>query len=292
MSASDIAQFVLTGLATGAIYALIGLGIALVYQVTGVINFAQGDFVMVGAVVFAILEETGWPPLQAAAVAFGVTVLVGVATERLALRPARDSSIVRLIVLTIGASITIHGIALVVLGTSPHFAAPFTPGPPIRFAGVYLLRQYLWVFGVTVVTVVLLWLFLNKSMLGKAMRAAAMNSEAARLVSIPKSLMSLLAFILAAALAGVGGIVLAPILMPSATIGITLGLKGFTAAVLGGLDSPQGAVAGGLLLGVAEALVAGLISSGFEDVLAYTLLLVVLLLRPTGLLRRAKVTRV
>lgn len=292
MTASDIAQFVITGLATGAIYALLGLGIALVYQVTGVINFAQGDFVMVGAVVFAILEESGQALLPAALIAFAVTVLVGIATERLALRPARDRSIVRLIVLTIGASITIHGMALVFLGTTPHFAAPFTPGPPIRFAGVYLLRQYLWVFGVTLVTVVLLWLFLSKSMPGKAMRAAAMNSDAARLVSIPPSLMSLLAFILAAALAGISGIVLAPIQAPSATIGVTLGLKGFTAAVLGGLDSPQGAVAGGLVLGVAEALVAGLISSGFENVLAYALLFIVLLLRPTGLLRRSQSSRV
>lgn len=292
MSASDIAQLVLTGLATGAIYALIGLGIALVYQVTGVINFAQGDFVMVGAVVFAILEESGLSPLAAAGIAFLITVLVGVATERLVLRPARGRSIVRLIVLTIGASITIHGVALVALGTSPHFADPFTPGPPIRFAEVYLLRQYLWVFGATAVTVVLLWLFLVKSMPGKAMRAAAMNSEAARLVSIPPSLMSLLAFALAAALAGIGGIVLAPLQAPSATIGVALGLKGFTAAVLGGLDSPQGAVVGGLLLGVAEALVAGLISSGLEQVLAYALLFIVLLVRPTGLLRRVRVTRV
>lgn len=292
MSASDIAQFVLTGLSTGAIYALLGLGIALVYQVTGVINFAQGDFVMVGAVVFAILEEAGWSPIPAAAVAFAVTVLVGAATERLALRPARDRSTIRLIVLTIGASITIHGVALVALGTNPHFADPFTPGAPLRFAGVYLLRQYIWVFGATAITVVLLWLFLIKSMPGKAMRAAAMNSEAARLVSIPPSLMSLLAFVLAAALAGVGGIVLAPLQAPSATIGVTLGLKGFTAAVLGGLDSPSGAVVGGLVLGVAEALVAGLISSGFAHVLAYALLFVVLLVRPTGLLRRARVTRV
>lgn len=289
---SDVAQFVITGVTTGAIYALIGLGIVLVYQVTGIINFAQGHFVMVGALIFAALQESGWSVPLSAAIAVGATCAVGAATDRLAIRPAKDRSIARLIVLTIGASFAIEGIALVTVGTSPHFAEPFTGGEPLRFLGVYVLRQYVWVVVVTIITVTALWLFLTRSLPGKAMRAAAMNRDAARLVAISPSRMSLLAFVLAAALAAIGGVVLAPIEAPSATIGIALGLKGFTAAVLGGLDHAQGAIAGGLFIGVVEALAVGLLSSGYANAITFALLFVVILVRPTGLLRRTSWSRV
>jgi len=289
---SDNLQFIVTGLTTGSVYALVGLGIVLVHQVTGIINFAQGDFVMLGALTFALFSEKGLALLPGVLVALAITVTVGALVERLAIAPARSATVERLIILTIGASITIQGITLVVVGTNPHFADPFSPGPPLRIGDVVVLRQYLWVFAVTAVAVLALWLFLTRTLTGKAMRAAATNPDAARIVAISPSRMSLLAFVLAALLGGVGGVVLAPLQAPSAGIGIALGLKGFTAAVLGGLDSPSGAVLGGLAIGVIESVAAGYLPSGYKDAIAFGLLFAVLLLRPQGLLRRTSAVRV
>jgi len=289
---SDMLQFVVTGLSSGAVYALVGLGIVLVHQVTGIINFAQGEFVMLGALVFALLNEREVALLPAAAIAVAATTVVGVLVQRLAIHPARHATIERLIILTIGAAITIQGITLVVVGTNPHFARPFTAGPPLRIGGVVVLRQYLWVVAVTAVAVLVLWFFLTRTLTGKAMRAAAMNRDAARIVAISPTRMSLLAFALAAVLGAIGGVVLAPLQAPDAGIGIALGLKGFTAAVLGGLDSPAGAIAGGLAVGVVESVAAGYLPSGYKDAIAFGILFLVLLLRPNGLLRPVQEVRV
>lgn len=285
-------QFLVTGLTTGSVYALVGLGIVLVHQVTGIINFAQGDFVMLGALTLALLNQDGMALLPAAAIALGVAALVGVLVERLAIAPAGHATVERLIILTIGASITIQGITLVVVGTDPHFAQVFSEGPPLQIGEVVILRQYLWVFAITALAVLLLWFFLTRTMTGKAMRAAASNREAARIVAISPRRMSLLAFLLAALLGGLGGVVLAPIQAPSAGIGIALGLKGFTAAVLGGLNSPSGAIVGGLLIGVIESVAAGYLPSGYQDVIAFGVLFLVLLIRPQGLLRGLSSARV
>lgn len=289
---SDNLQFVITGLSTGAVYALVGLGIVLVHQVTGIINFAQGDFVMLGGLSFALFEEAGLALVPAAMLAITIATVVGVLVNLLAIRPARHASTERLIILTIGASITIQGLALVFLGTSPHFARPFTEGQPFRLAGAVILSQYLWVFLLTGAGVVALWLFLTRTTAGKAMRACAINEEAARICAISPARMSLLAFALAAALGAIGGVVLAPLQSPDAGIGIGLGLKGFTAAVVGGLASPQGAVVGGLLIGVVESLAAGHLPSGYKDAVAFAILFLVLLLRPEGLLRHTSAVRV
>lgn len=288
---AEFLQFVVTGLATGAMYALVGLGIALVFQVTGVINFAQGHFVMLGALTFAILAESGVAPLPAAALALVSTTAVGFLMERLVIAPARAEQTDRLIILTIGASIVIEGVTLVAFGTQPRVAEPFTAGV-LRLGTVSLERQYLWVAAAAAAAVLGVWFFLTRTTLGKAMRGVAMDREAARLMGISPSRMSLLVFTLAAALGALGGVALAPIQHPDPGIGIALGLKGFTAAVIGGLDSPAGAVVGGLLLGVAESVAAGYLPSGYKDAVAYGVLVLLLLARPTGLLRAVRAVRV
>lgn len=285
-------QYVVTGLSNGAVYALVGLGIVLVYQVTGIINFAQGEFVMLGALGFAILREMDVPLLLAATIAIGGTTVAGLAVERLAIAPARQATHTRLIILTIGASITIQGLALVLFGTDPHFAPNFSEGGPIRVGSVVILPQYLWVVGTTAVVVVALWWFLTRTMTGRAMRAVAMNKDAARSVGISPSRMSMLAFMLAGALGAVGGVILAPLQAPDAGIGVALGLKGFTAAVIGGLHSPAGAVVGGLSIGVIESLASGWLPSGYKDAVTFAILFLVLLLRPQGLLRSVSEARV
>lgn len=264
----------------------------LVYQVTGIINFAQGEFVMLGALGFALLREADMPLLPAATVAIAGTVLAGLLVERLAIAPARSATHTRLIILTIGAAITIQGLALVFFGTGPHFAPNFTEGEPINLGGVVILSQYLWVVGLTTLSVLALWYFLTRTMTGRAMRAVAMNKEAARSVGISPSRMSMLAFMLAAGLGAVAGVVLAPLQAPDSGIGIALGLKGFTAAVVGGLHSPAGAVVGGLAIGVVESVAAGYLPSGYKDAITFGLLFLVLLVRPQGLLRSVQAARV
>lgn len=264
----------------------------LVYQVTGIINFAQGDFVMIGAISFAIMREQGLNLAIAAVLAILGTVVAGLIVERLAIAPARRATEGRLIILTIGASITIQGLALVIIGTDPHFAPTFTPGPPLRVGGVVILTQYLWVFGVTAIALLALWYFLTRTMTGRAMRAVAMNKEAARTTGISPMKMSMLAFMLAAALGAIGGVVLAPLQAPDPGIGLPLGLKGFTAAVIGGLGSPLGAIVGGLSIGVVESLASGWLPSGYKDTVTFSVLLFVLMLRPQGLLRPRQEARV
>lgn len=289
---SQLLHFALIGLAVGTTYALVGLGIALVYQVTGVINFAQGDFVMLGGVLFAVLTEHHLGLLPAALVSLAVTTSVGALVNLLVIAPARRATHDRLIILTIGASITLEGAALLAFGADQHFAPPFTAGPAFALLGATVPRQYVWCAGVTALAVGVMWLFLRRTRTGAAMRATALDGEASRLMGVSPVRMGLLAFTLAAALGALGGIMLAPLQAPDATIGIPLGLKGFTAAVLGGLDSPAGAVAGGLVFGVVEACVTGYLGSEYKDTIGFALLLAVLLFRPTGLLRRAAVVRV
>lgn len=286
------AQFLVTGLAVGAVYALVGLGIALVYQVTGIINFAQGEFVMAGALGFALLTEHDVALVPAALAAVALATAIGLLVERAAIAPVRRAAVERLIIITIGCSITIRGAALVFFGTSPHFAEPFSGGSPWRPVGVAVFRQYAWVWGVTAMVVLAMAYFLVRTLPGKAMRACAMNPDAARMVAISPARMSLLAFGVAAALGGVAGVILAPLQAPDYGIGLPLGLAGFTAAVIGGLESPSGAVAGGLTLGVIQSLAAGHLPSGYKDAIAFGILLLVLLVRPTGLLRRPSAVRV
>ncbi len=288
-------QFVVTGLTTGSGYALVGLGIALIVQVTGVISFAQGEFVMLGGLVFALLEENGVTAPLAAFAALAAAAAGGALLQRVVVPPGGRGGTDHTIMLTIGAAIVLEGLALVFVGTEPHFARPFSPGDALRAGGATVTRQNLWVVAVTAAALAAMWLFLTRTRTGWAMRATAMDEEAARLVGISPRRMSLAVFVLAAVLGAIGGVVLAPIQQPDAAIGIPLGLKGFAAAVIGGLDRPAGAVVGGLGLGVVESVATGYLPgafSGYANAVAFALLLLVLLVRPTGILPHKRAERV
>jgi branched-chain amino acid transport system permease protein len=277
-------QLVLSGLAAGGVYAFIALGYVTIHAVTGRINFAQGELAMTAALVAATLAGAGGPLPAALLAGVGAAGLVGLLVERAAVAPVRSRPPLATLVMTVAAAGVLRGLALLLVGPVPRALPPFTAGAPLTLGRAAVGRQELWVLLLTAVSIGLLYLFFERTPAGAAMRAAAANATASRLVGIRPETMSLLAFGLSALLAGVAGVAVAPITLASYEMGLVLGLKGFVAAVLGGIDSAPGAVAGGLLLGVLESVGAGLISSGYKDAFAFGVLLLVLLLRPQGLL--------
>ena len=279
----QLLQFLVTGITVGSTYALVGLGFALIYNASDVVNFAQGEFVMLGAMIAIALLAAGLPLSLAAIVATLITVLVGLLLERFAIEPALGASVVATIIITIGAAIFLRGIAMLLWGKDFHSLPAFSGDTPIRIGGATLLPQSLWVLGVTVALVVLVRLFFDRTLLGKALLACAFNRAAAQLVGINVRVMLRLAYGLSAGLGALAGILIAPITFSSYEAGVMLGLKGFSAAIVGGIGNPMGAVAGGLLLGVLESLGAGLISSGYKDAIAFLFVLMVLFFEPTGL---------
>ncbi len=287
MTAVQVWQFFLSGLTTGGTYALIALGFSLVYNATGVINFAQGEFVMLGGMITAVtMESWGLPLWLAALIAIAITTLVGLLLDRAAIRPARNASVVVLIIITVGASIFIKGLASIIWGPNERPLPAFTGEAPIDVFGATITPQSLWVMGATVVCAIVMWIIFEYTTVGKAMRACAINPHAARLCGIKLSRMISWSFALAAAIGAIAGIVLAPITMAQYNVGMMLGLKGFCAAILGGLGNALGGIIGGLILGVLEALGAGIISSQYKDAMAFIVLIAVLLIKPSGLLGR------
>ena len=267
----------------GSAYALAALGFTIIYNTSGVINFAQGEFIMLGGMLAALLSAGGVPLPLAIIIAVIVTCAVGVVMEKVAIEPARDAQVVTLIIITIGASLTIRGLVQIWLGKGTHTLAPFSGDTPIQFLGASLLPQSLWVLGVTLLVVGALAWFFGRTLLGKAMLATSNNRLAAQLVGIDTRRVLLLSFGLAALLGAVGGILVAPITYTSYDAGIMLGLKGFVAAVLGGLGGGVGAIVGGLILGVAESMTAGYISSSYKDAVPFVLILLILFFMPRGL---------
>jgi branched-chain amino acid transport system permease protein len=289
---AQLAQFLLGGLTAGAIYALVALGFAIIYNASHVINFAQGEFVMIGGMLSVSLAGAGLPLWLAVPAAVLAAAAVGLALEKFAVEPARGASVVTLIIITIGASILLRGLATLVWDKNLHALAPFSGDQPIALAGATLLPQSLWVLGVTLVIVLALAWFFGRTLLGKAMLATSHNPLAARLCGINVRHVLLLSFGLSAALGAIAGALVAPITLTSWDVGVMLGLKGFAAAILGGLGSGAGAVAGGLLLGVAESLGAGYLSSAYKDAIAFVILLAVLFFLPNGLFGRNGAERV
>jgi branched-chain amino acid transport system permease protein len=289
---SEFLQYLFSGLTVGATYALAALGFTLIYNASGVINFAQGEFIMLGGMGAVVLNQLGVPLPLAIVLAVALAAVAGMLVEKLAIEPAGNAEVVTLIIITIGASLTIRGLAGVFLGKGNHALPAFSGEAPIGILGATLLPQSLWVFGVTMVVVAALAWFFGRTVTGKAMLAMSHNKLAAQLVGINTRSILLLSFALSAALGAVGGILVAPINYTSYDAGIMLGLKGFVAATLGGLGNGMGAVAGGLILGIAEAMTAGYVSSAYKDATPFVLILLILFFRPQGLFGKKATDRV
>lgn len=288
----EFIQFLVGGLTVGAVYALVALGFTLIYNASDVVNFAQGEFVMLGGMVTVFLAAAGMPLPLAALIAVIVSIVVGLLLYWMAIEPARDASPVTLIIITIGASILLRGIAQILFDKQFHKLPSISGDMPVQLLGAAVQPQSFWVLGGTAVIVLLLYVFFERTVLGKAVLATAANRLAARLVGINTATIMALAFGGSAAIGAVAGILITPITLTSYDVGTLLALKGFAAAMLGGMGNPLGAVAGGLLLGLLESFGVGYISSAYKDAAAFLVILIVLFAAPQGLFGRRNVERV
>ncbi|MGH2343289.1 branched-chain amino acid ABC transporter permease [Segnochrobactraceae bacterium EtOH-i3] len=279
---TDALQFLLSGIVVGSIYGLIGVGFTCIFNVTGIVNFAQGDFAMVGAMSAIALLAAGIPLPLAIVLAILITAAVAALIERTAIRPVR-SDVVRGIIVTIGIGVILHGVAALLFGTDAQPMPAFSGETPIRILDATIAPQALWVIGTALAAMVVLELLFRKTFIGQMFRACAINPFAAGLVGIRVGTMSLISFIMSGVLGAVAGIVVAPIALTQYDSGLQLGIKGFVACVVGGFGGPIGAALGGLLLGIVEAFAAGYISAGYKNAIAFVLLFVFLLFRPGGL---------
>jgi branched-chain amino acid transport system permease protein len=290
---SAFLQYVISGATVGSAYGLAALGFTVIFNTTEIINFAQGEFVMLGGMLAVFALRWGEIPLPAAVpLAVLAVTAVGVLVDRLTIRPVRGRSTITLIIITIGVSILLRGGAMLVFGKDTYALPAYSKGGPIALGGATLLPQSLWVGAITLLTVLAMKFYFERTLSGKAMLACACDRKAASLMGIDVDSMVTLSFAFSALVGALGGVILAPITLTSYDVGILLGLKGFAACILGGLGNPFGAVVGGILLGILESLGAGLISSGYKDAVAFVILLGLLFLRPEGLFGSSGAERV
>ncbi|RJG22010.1 branched-chain amino acid ABC transporter permease [Paenibacillus thiaminolyticus] len=288
----QIIQLIISGLTIGSIYALIATGFVITYNITGVLNFAQGEFAMLGAMIANSLVAAGLSYMPAFIMAILIVLVSGALFERAAIHPARHSTGSAMIIITIGVAIAVRGIALFIWGTDPKMLPPFTPGEPFNLFGAVVQLQSLWAIGVAMISLIAMYIFFERTFMGKAVTACVINRFAARLMGIKPEKMSLLSISASAALGAIGGIIIAPISGASYEMGLMLGMKAFIAAVIGGLTNAPAAIVGALIVGLLESFTEGLWSSGYKDLVIFGVLLLVLFILPNGLFAKMSGKRV
>ena len=291
MNLPQIVQYGLSGITVGSIYAIVAIGFNIIYCCTGIINFAQGEFLIVGAMTAISLSEVVPLPVAIAG-AVALTTLLGGLIEIVFIRPVKNASVLRLVVVTIGLSIVIRE-AMLHLWDEKVRSLPYFTGSAvstITILGAHISPQVLWVLGVSAVIVTALTLFLRFTLTGRAMRACADDRMAARLCGINDRRMVTLSFMLSAGIGALAGCVISPVTQTQYDMGAPLAIKGFTVAILGGLGNSMGAVAAGLLLGLLESFVVSQFASAYKEAVSLVVLLLVLVLRPSGLFARSDVS--
>jgi len=289
---ASLLQFVIAGLKSGAIYTLVALGFTIVFAATGAINFAQGEFFMLGGMLGVWFVKLGMALPAAVVLAVAGTAAIAALFEVLTIRPIAGADPLKIIMVTIGGSVLLRQFALHVFGPDEVALPAFSAGPSIKLLGAAIELQTVWIWALTALAVVTLVLLYRRTAFGRAMRASALSRDAARLVGVDTGLMVTASFALAGALGAVAGLAVAPLTQTAFDVGASVGVKGFAAAVLGGLGNPVAAVGGGLVLGLMESLTAGYINPLYKDAVALVVLLLVLFVRPQGLFggsRREKV---
>ena len=282
---TDITQAVFAALTVGSMYALVAMGVCLIYNSTNVINFAQGEFVMLGGMTMvALYGEMNWPLYLAIPGSIAITVVVGMAMMKVAYRPGKSTSLISVLIITIGASLFISGSATHVWDAEIHRFPAFSGDTPINLLGAAIAPQSLWVIGITTIVVLFLVFYFQFTIQGKAMKACALDRTAASLLGIRVKGMVLLAFAMSAALGAVAGIIVTPLTMTSAAGGMLLAIKGFSAAMLGGMGSIVGAVIGGFVFSFLECFAATFISTTLKELVTFIVIINVLLFMPRGIM--------
>jgi branched-chain amino acid transport system permease protein len=280
-----IPQLLSSGITMGAIYALVALGFVTVARASQIINFAQGEFVMLGGVMtFFLLHHVGLSYPAAAVTSVFLVTLIGFLLYLLVIYPLRKASIPILLIATLGASLFISSSSGIVFGPLPKTLPPFSGDQPFLISGIPVTPQSLWVLGATFGLLIFLYLLSHRTWLGKAMEASSTDPLAADLSGIWRNLMVFFAFGVSAGMGSIAGILITPIFYTSYSSGTLLGLKGFIAAVLGGWGKNSGAILGGFSLGIVESLSIAFIPSGYKDAVAFVILLLILYFRPKGIL--------
>lgn len=288
---TDLLQLVFSGLAQGAVYGLVALGFVAVFAVREIVNLVQGEYSALAGLAAASAVAAGLPLLVAVLVVIPLVIAVAVLLERLTIAPIKVMTPLTSIILTLGVSTAVKAVMLLIWGPESK-GLPTFPGSDFTLGGVSIRSQELWILGVcAVVGYAVVW-FYEHTVRGKSLRACAEQPVAARLVGISPRTATMVAFAVAGLVGAVAGVVGAPIYLASYMSGLTLGLKGFVAATLGGLTSFRVAMIGGIILGVLENLVAGYLSTGYKDAVAFVVLVLVLLFRPNGLAGKSAGVRV
>lgn len=288
-------QILVSGLLVGCIYGMAALGFTIVFNATRVINFANGEFLMLEGIATAALSVSGigsLPPFLAVILAVLGTTCIGITMQALVFDKAKSRDLQMLVMLTIGLTLMLRGAASIVFGRNVNFVSEFGLFPPLLLGQVFVPAQGIWI-ALSLAGVSLgLWFLFNRTTIGKAMQAASMEPRAAALCGIEPRRMALIAFAIAGLIGGLAGALMAPITPPFYENGMALGLKGFAAAIAGGLGNPLGAVVGGLVIGIIESCAAGYGASGYKDAISFLLLVVILIVRPAGMFGKFEVRRV
>ncbi len=278
-------QLLFSGITIGAIYALVALGFVMISRASQIINFAQGEFVMLGGVItFFLLKHMNLPYPLAILLAILIVVAIGFLFHLSVIYPLRKTSILILIMATLGASIFLSNTSGLLFGTLPKALPPFSGAKPLQIGETFILPQSLWVLGITTLLLIFLYLLSHRTLPGKAMEASSTDPLGADLLGISRNLMVFLAFGVSAGVGAIAGILITPIYFTSFNAGPLLGLKGFIGAVLGGWGKNSGAILGGFVLGIVESLSLAFIPSGYKDGVALAVLLLILYFRPKGIL--------
>jgi branched-chain amino acid transport system permease protein len=278
-------QLLFSGVTIGAIYALVALGFVTISRASQIINFAQGEFVMLGGVMtFFLLNGVKLPYPLAALIAILIVVLIGFAMHLSILYPLRKASVLILIMATLGASILLSSTSGLLFGTLPKTLPPFSSEGPLQLGKISVSPQSLWILLSTFILLIFLYLLSHRTLLGKAMEASSTDPLGADLLGISRNVMVFLAFGVSAGVGAFAGILITPIFFTSYSSGALLGLKGFISAVLGGWGKNSGAILGGFVLGIVESLSLAFIPSGYKDGVAFVILLLILYFRPKGIL--------
>jgi branched-chain amino acid transport system permease protein len=284
MSLEQLLQYILSGITNGSIYAIVAIGFNIIYNTTGIINFAQGEFLMIGGM--TAISLTPFMPLPLAIFfAVVITAIVGGLIDFIIIRRLKKPTVLNMIIVTIGLSIIIREIALHIWDEKVRSLPYFTGSEitSINLFGAYISPQVLWVLGVCSIIVIFLGFFFKFTLTGQSMRACASNMTASRLSGINTKNMVTISFILSAAMGALAGCVISPITQTQYDCGASLAIKGFTVAILGGLGNSTGAVIGGIIIGLLEAFSISILPLAYKDAISIIILLAILFIKPDGL---------